>query len=63
MVSIHNPLTALSGANDRGQASPLVGILIFGFLWVVFFLRFSVCFRFFLASIDIHDIQRFTIIT
>ena len=60
-VSIHNPLTSLSGVTDwgaRGRAAPrqakcrswapsIVDILKFGFLWVVAFLRFSGCFRFF----------------
>ena len=60
-VSIHNPLTALSGATERGARGratppgklnvktgpPLVDILLFSIPYVVVVLRFSGCFRIF----------------
>jgi len=42
---------------------PLVDILIFSILSFVVFCIFRGCFRFFLSTMDIDDIQRFTIIS
>jgi len=42
---------------------PLVDILLFSIIWVVVFLHFSGCFQWFLAAIDIHEIQSFTTIS